>query len=57
MSFSINTRRDLTLSLEQQAKGEGPPVLVQLGILRSYEHMGIGVARCECVWIRYSRLL
>ena len=57
MSFSINTRRDLTLSPEQQAKGEGPSVLVQLGILRSYEHMGIGVARCECVWIRYSRLL
>ena len=45
MSFNINTNRDLSLSLEQQAKGEGPPVLVQLGFLRSYEHMGIGVAR------------
>ena len=55
MSFSINTRRDLTLSPEQQAKGEGPPVLVQLGILRSYEHMGIGVARCEWKYLSHYR--
>ena len=46
MSFSIDTSRNLTLSPEQQAEGEGPPVLVQLGFLSSYEHMGIGVARC-----------
>ena len=46
VSFSIDTSRNLTLSPEQQAEGEGPPVLVQLGFLSSYEHMGIGVARC-----------
>ena len=45
VSFRIDTSRDPSLSTEQQDKGEGAPVLVQLAHLKSYEHMGIGTAR------------
>ena len=45
IDFGLNTKRDLNLTPEQQQKGEGSLVLVQLAHLKSYEHMGIGVAR------------
>ena len=45
VSFGLDTLRDLNLTPEQLQKGEGAPVLVQLAHLKSYEHMGIGVAR------------
>jgi hypothetical protein len=45
VTFGIDTVRDRTLTPSQQEKGDGDMVTVQLGYLRSYEHMGIGIIR------------
>ena len=45
VSFGLNTLRNPNLTPEQLEKGDGEQVLVQLAHLKSYEHMGIAVAR------------
>jgi hypothetical protein len=47
VSFGLDTLRNPNLTLEQLDKGEGEQVLVQLAHLKSYEHMGVAVARSD----------
>ena len=45
ISFQIDSQRDLSLTPAQMDNGSGGQVLVQVGHLKSYEHMGVAVAR------------